>query len=738
MADLVIGNRVEGNEMIMEEAPNNSSDDDQAQQQQQQQEEEEADPNQPAKRAKRYNRHSEEQIQQMEEFFKECPHPNDNQRKELSKHLKLDPSQVKFWFQNKRTQVKAQVERLNNQRLNGEIENLRAELERCQEALKKATCPNCGGPSSYGEMSFDEHHLRMENTRLKEEVQRLSGMTGNHVGNVASSSYTNVSSFQNRMPSHDVGIGSYGVIPNMVGEMYGTNGSGSYLPTPLQVAPDPKRMMIVELVDAAMEELTKLAIVGNPLWFPQNNQLGTEILNEDEYFRTFHSGFGPKLLGFKSEASRDSVVIIKNNINLMEILMDVKQWSKVFCDIVSRSMTHEVLSQGVTGNYNGVLQVMSAEFQVPSPMVPTRRAYFARYCKQHQDGSWVLVDVSLDDIRPNAISTCRRRPSGCLIQDLSSGYSKVTWIEHVEVDERTSYNLYENFVNSGFGFGAKRWLASLHRHCQRLAITKPITMLHHGVITGPEEKQFIVKLAERMKWSFLTGVGSSTADIWTTISPPCDSVRIMRRTSMNDPGRPSGLVLNIATSFRLQIPPIRVFTFLRDVKFRSQWDVLCTSALVQEKEHIATGRDSGNCISLIQVNQLQNENQNMFILQESFTDATGSYAIYAPIDVGPMNEALCGGDPDFISMLPSGFAIVPDEPIFSSPPQGGSIVKVGPRGSLITVAFQILVHNKPTGSLSPNSVASVNNFLDFTMKKIKDSVADDSNKHLLGPQISQQ
>lgn len=39
-------------------------------------------------------------------FFKECPHPDDKQRKELGRELGLEPLQVKFWFQNKRTQMK--------------------------------------------------------------------------------------------------------------------------------------------------------------------------------------------------------------------------------------------------------------------------------------------------------------------------------------------------------------------------------------------------------------------------------------------------------------------------------------------------------------------------------------------------------------------------------------------------------------------------------------------------------
>lgn len=39
-------------------------------------------------------------------FFKECPHPDEKQRLELSKRLGLETKQVKFWFQNRRTQMK--------------------------------------------------------------------------------------------------------------------------------------------------------------------------------------------------------------------------------------------------------------------------------------------------------------------------------------------------------------------------------------------------------------------------------------------------------------------------------------------------------------------------------------------------------------------------------------------------------------------------------------------------------
>lgn len=42
----------------------------------------------------------------MYRLFKESPHPDEKQRQQLSKQLGLAPRQVKFWFQNRRTQIK--------------------------------------------------------------------------------------------------------------------------------------------------------------------------------------------------------------------------------------------------------------------------------------------------------------------------------------------------------------------------------------------------------------------------------------------------------------------------------------------------------------------------------------------------------------------------------------------------------------------------------------------------------
>ncbi|XP_020978973.1 homeobox-leucine zipper protein PROTODERMAL FACTOR 2-like isoform X1 [Arachis ipaensis] len=668
----------------------------------------EQDPNQRPKK-KGYHRHTQHQIHEMEAFFKQCPHPDDKQRKELSRELGLEPLQVKFWFQNKRTQMKAQHERHENAILKAENEKLRAENSRYKEALSNATCPNCGGPAALGEMSFDEQHLRIENARLKQEIDRISGIAEKYVGKPVTSSHNS-----NHMAPHsrslDLGVGSYGggsqsSAGGMVGEMYG----GSELLRPFPVPCDSDKPRIVELAVAAMEELTRLAQVGDPLWV-QSNQHCTEILNEDEYLRTFPPRvIGPKALGLRSESSRESAVIIMNHTKLVEILMDVNQWSTMFCGIVSRALTLEVLSTGVAGNYNGALQVMSAEFQVASPLVPSRENYFVRYCKEHPDGRWTVVDVSLENESRSRRSS-RRRPSGCLIEELPNGYSKVTWIEHVEVDDRGVHTLYKPLVKCGLAFGAKRWMATLERQCERVA-----SYIGGGAGelcgTSAEGRRSMLKLAERMVMSFCTGVGASTAHAWTTLSSDMDDVRVMTRKSMDDPGRPPGIVLCAATSFSLPVPPNTLFHFLRDQNSRSQWDILSNRGLVQEITHIAS---SSNALSLLRVNSVNSSQSNMLILQESCTDCSGSYVVYAPVDMAAMNIILSGGDPDYLALLPSGFAILPDGLAASS------------GGSLLTVAFQILVDSAPTAKLSLGSVATVNTLIKCTVERIKAAVVSDT------------
>lgn len=127
------------------------------------------------------------------------------------------------------------------------------------------------------------------------------------------------------------------------------------------------------------------------------------------------------------------------------------------------------------------------------------------------------------------------------------------------------------------------------------------------------------------------------------------------------------------------------------------------------------------CISLMTMEQALNSDQNnMLILQESCTDSSGSLVVYASIDVPAINIVMSGEDPSYIPLLPSGFTILPD-----GRPDGGASTSSnqsntsGSAGSLITVAFQILVSNLPSAKLNHESVATVHKLISTTVQQIK-------------------
>lgn len=127
--------------------------------------------------------------------------------------------------------------------------------------------------------------------------------------------------------------------------------------------------------------------------------------------------------------------------------------------------------------YVVIFYKMYAELQVQSPLVPTREAYFLRYVEQNaENGNWAIVDFPIDSFHDqmqplNTITPheYKRKPSGCIIQDMPNGYSQVKWVEHVEVDEKHVHEIFTEYVKSGVAFGANRWLDVLQRQCERIA-----------------------------------------------------------------------------------------------------------------------------------------------------------------------------------------------------------------------------------------------------------------------------
>ncbi|KAK9292124.1 hypothetical protein L1049_020082 [Liquidambar formosana] len=146
-----------------------------------------------------------------------------------------------------------------------------------------------------------------------------------------------------------------------------------------------ERSMLLELALTAMDELVKMAQINNPLWIRSLNG-GKEVLNHEEYVRTFPPCIGMKPSNFVTEATRETGMVIINSMALVETLMDVNRWTEMFPCLIASASTTDVISTGMGGSRNGALQLMHAELQLLSPLVPVRPVRFLRFSKQHCGG----------------------------------------------------------------------------------------------------------------------------------------------------------------------------------------------------------------------------------------------------------------------------------------------------------------------------------------------------------------
>ncbi|KAI3709448.1 hypothetical protein L2E82_39210 [Cichorium intybus] len=103
-------------------------------------------------------------------------------------------------------------------------------------------------------MSFDEQHLRIENARLREEIDRISGIGAKYVGKPMLS-YPNMSRHGPTRSQLELGVASFSPHNGMVGDMFGANDLLRSVSGPTE-ADTP---IIVDLAVAAMEELIRMS-----------------------------------------------------------------------------------------------------------------------------------------------------------------------------------------------------------------------------------------------------------------------------------------------------------------------------------------------------------------------------------------------------------------------------------------------------------------------------------------------
>lgn len=203
-----------------------------------------------------------------------------------------------------------------------------------REAMRNPICSNCGGPAMIGEISLEEQHLRIDNARLKDELDRVCALAGKFLGRPISSL---TSSIGPPMPnsSLELGVGTNGfgglnTVPDFgvgISSPLGMVSPSTSRPTTTSTLVNHgfdrsvERSIVLELALAAMDELVKMAQSGDPLWI-RSLEGGREILNYEEYTRTMTPCIGLRPNGFVTEASRQTGMVIINSLALVETLMD--------------------------------------------------------------------------------------------------------------------------------------------------------------------------------------------------------------------------------------------------------------------------------------------------------------------------------------------------------------------------------------------------------------------------------
>ncbi|KAJ0745113.1 putative transcription factor & lipid binding HD-SAD family [Helianthus annuus] len=601
-------------------------------------------------------------------FFKKNPHPTEKERTEIANKLNITINKVKFWFQNRRTQLKSQKERSENVILKQENEQLRLENLAMAEVLKNPLCNKCGAQATIPDGSIHKHKVVIENARLKEELSHMANFAS-HVSQM------------------------FGIpLPNKMtipGDPLNPIMSRSLMDYDIPI----QRNEYLVQASRAMEVLLKLGNVNAPLW-NRNIEGGGETLNFVEYERAFPPSLGTKPPGFVSEATRARSVVPMTSSTLVEALLNADQWREMFIGMIGSCTTMEVISNGTGGSRNGALQLMKAEIQLISPLVPVRGLKFIRFAKQQAQGQWTVVDLPIDSRIEGHMT---RRLRGLNILNTMSNRSP-TSIE------------YRQLINSGVGFGAQRWISALLRHCESITAIMSPTLNHHLL---QDTKRSLRGLAQRMMSIFCGGVCLTDGQQWDLVADHAPKrLRIMAHNYISGFGEPMGIVTSATYSVWIPTNHQHLFDMLK-TKDRCIWDVICHRIAARNMIHLPLGQDetSPNCISILYSNmERTTEHDQVMVLQETISDMTGSLIVYATIDFPTVSVVMNGEDISSVALLPSGLCIVPG---YGEDGAGGE------RGSMVTVGLQLLHPDITTSNMiTMETIIMINGLVARTVQGI--------------------
>ncbi|KAG4999676.1 hypothetical protein JHK87_020748 [Glycine soja] len=663
----------------------------------------------------RGNRLNHATVSKLEAIFRECPYPNENRRRQISEELELSLNQVKFWFQNRKTKLKYErvYALLENNGVNTDLPL--PSSSSYDTSGGRLLNPIVGLPSPY------QHSHVLSTPGFNQDIPAPAPALDCYIPDPPSDDVAldyciptpaSVLAVDHSIPAlaSDPWLGQD--IPHLptlatldqdippLGQDTSTLPQ-DHMPKDLDQELDALRgilnndlifqsiinqridldnAMMSQIANNAIEELIKLLDMNQPFWSIHDWKL---VLKRDNYQSILgrrHCLPGPHA---RIESSKDSRIVDMNAEQLVQMFMNL----------------------------------INAEMHILSHLVPTRQFYFLRYCKQIKEGVWVIGDVSIDSLEYKTIvPRIWRRPSGCLIQEMNHGLCKVSWVEHVEVDDKMqTHQLFTDVICCNNAYGAERWLSTLKRMCERFACASAETI--PSCDESGEGKKSVMHLAHRMVKTFCRTLDVSDCENFPYLTRMMNNgeVTIIVRKNNSEQDVPQGLILSAATSFLLPHSPENVFDFLIDNKKRAKWEPFWYGKPGHEIQRISTGNNPGNFISITKA--LGPSDNNMIVLQESYADGLGSMMVYSAFDTETMNFAMRGEDTSQLLVLPSGFTISGDGHSNAFEGQSRQVVS---KGSLVTLMLQVLASSTPSmDMIDMEFVGSVTTLVSSTVEKIK-------------------
>ncbi|GJX30584.1 START domain-containing protein [Tanacetum coccineum] len=165
-------------------------------------------------------------------------------------------------------------------------------------------------------------------------------------------------------------------------------------------------------------------------------------------------------------------------------VLDEDKYQKAF---PRSSKRNRIMRSWTTESSRAVIKQLHAA----SLMIATRKFLVHIKCLQIDQGTWIVAEISLvDAANPKYF---HRLPSGCLIQCITDHQSKVTWVEHTEVDSALPNQ------TSAFAFGAQRMAAWLERFCEKSSVTNATCTLKTKRIVFPPNST--IQCINRSPWN---------------------------------------------------------------------------------------------------------------------------------------------------------------------------------------------------------------------------------------------